>query len=60
MFWHGRKYGHNTLFFTLITFQKIWNRTWYAWGINSLNGMSAVNDVKGIFYALFAVCLMNY
>ena len=33
---------------------------WVVWVINSVNGMSAVTDSFGLFYALFPVCFMNY
>ena len=60
MFWHGRGYSHRALFFIILSFMKIWNRMWVVWVINGNNGMSAVSDIDGLFYALFAVCFMNY
>ena len=60
MFWHGRKYGHNTLVFTLIMFFKIWDPIWQVWVINGTNGMSCVTYLESLYYALYAVVLMNY
>jgi len=31
-----------------------------AWGINSVNGMSAMSNLFGLYYALFAVSMCNY
>ena len=60
MFWHGRSYGHKTLFFILLNFYKVWGRIWTTFIMNSSNGMSAVTDIFGLYYALFAVCMCNY
>lgn len=38
----------------------IWNRIWLAWGINAVNGMSAMSNLFGLYYALFGVAFTNY
>ena len=60
MFWHGRSYGHKTLFFIMMKMYVVWNRVWLTWGINMFNGMSATSNIFGLYYALFAVALTNY
>ena len=60
LFWHGRSYGHRTTLYILLSFYKIWNRMWTAWAYNIWTGMSAVAEIYGLAYALFAVAFMNY
>ena len=57
MFWHGRSYGHKTLFFIIICFYRVWGRLWCTGIINAANGMSAITDIYGLYYALFSVAL---
>lgn len=33
---------------------------WSSFIFNAANGMSAITDIYGLYYALFSVCLMNY
>ena len=60
MFWHGRSYGHKTMFFIFVNLYAKWNRVWTVFIINWQNGMSAVTDLYGLFYALYGVCFMQY
>ena len=60
MFWHGRSYTHKTMIFILMNFYKVWNRMWTIFLLNANNGMSAVTDLTGLMYALYAVCFMTF
>ena len=59
MFWHGRTYGHKTIFFLLVSFYKHWWREWNMFYWNSQNGMSAVADLYNLTYALYTVCFCS-
>ena len=60
IFWHGRSYAHKTLYFIMQNFWKVWSRLWIVWVMNSQNGMSAVNDIHGMAFALYPAFYMTW
>ena len=60
MFWHGRSYGHKTLFFLLLNFLKVWGRIWAVFIMNASNGMSGIINAYGLLAALFVVAFCNF
>lgn len=60
LFWHGRNYGHKTIFFVLLNLYKNWWREWVVVIMNTQMAMSAVSDIYGLFFALFNVNLCTY
>mmetsp|Transcript_36145 Transcript_36145/g.44087 ORF Transcript_36145/g.44087 Transcript_36145/m.44087 type:complete len:140 (+) Transcript_36145:1385-1804(+) len=60
MFWHGRNQGHKSVFFIIMKLYVSFYHVITVLVSQTMNGMSAVNDLDSLMLALFAVCFVNY
>lgn len=59
MFWHGRSQGHKSIFFIIMKLYVSFSQVIGLLANQTVNGMSAINDMDSLMLALFAVCFVN-